>query len=155
MMQKYQKHGWEATIMSGSAWGSKDASCQPVDIKASKMKEMTEEDWGRFFEIHHGLVRRVDESSTDRIEGLLKELIEHFLGWKEERDRKSTTTHYVQVKKDKDWLTDEEKKELIRLSERDGALPVFVYSYVKSKRLRRYRFENVKTGEVFSEKKLG
>lgn len=155
VLQKYRDHGWHATLMPGSAGGSKQAHVQPVDIKASKLEKMTQEDWNHFFDDHSRLVHVISESSDERFESLLRELIESFLEWKRERDRRHTIKHYVQVKKDKDWLTDEEKSELIRLSERDGAVPVFVYSYVKNKRLRRYSFENLKTGVEFSEKKLG
>ncbi|MFW6117810.1 MAG: hypothetical protein ACOC6G_04410 [Thermoproteota archaeon] len=155
VMQKYQEHGWNAIMMSGSAWGAKGAGCQPVDIKAFKLIEMTGKDWKRFFEVYHDSVRQVEEASGDELEFLLKDLIKSFLEWKEVRDRRNTITHYIQVKKDKDWLTNEERRELVRLCERDGAVPVFVYSYEKNKRLRRYKFENVKTGVVFSEKKLG
>jgi len=155
VMKKYQEHGWDASIMPGSAWGSRDASCQPVDIKAFKLKEMTEKDWNLFFEDHYSELQKMKAVSDYSFKVLLRELIECFLEWKKRRDERSTVVHYVQVKKDKDWLTDEEKKELVRLSDRDGALPVFVYSYAKSKRLRRYKFENVKTGEVFGEEILG
>lgn len=155
VMQKYKEHGWNASLTPGSAWGAKHANVQPVDIKAYKLTKMTQKDWNDFFQTHDKLVSAMTDVSGKKFKGLLKGFLESFLEWKQERDRRNTIKHYVQVKKDKNWLTDEEKNELIRLSERDGAVPVFVYSYVKNKRLHRYRFENLKTGVEFSDNELG
>lgn len=142
-------------MMPGSAWGSKQAHVQPVDIKAYKITGMTQTDWDQFLRERSNLVGALaDCSSVEESKGLLKEVMEDFLEWKEERDRRHTVRHYIQVKKDKDWLTDDERNELLRLSERDGAVPIFVYSYIEGERLRRYRFCDLKTGVEFGEEGL-
>ena len=181
----YLRHGWQAEVMPGSAYGERGKEVLPIDIIAKKIPEMTEADWKEFFASQeeeyikrfHFMLSLGSSLYSPGYRRAFYEMLEYviksFINWKKEWDKKHTLRHFIQVKKVKEWLTKEEREELIRLAEKENAEPIFVYSYLlrpksspKSKsspkdknryyiKLGHYHFENLRTGTEFTEKELG